>query len=549
MDRICDLFDPCIIDSNLKINIYDIPGLNDSASKNIYFEWVRQNIKLFDIIIFITDISRGLNNSDEIEVLNLLLASMTKSNTRMICLMNKCDDIYYDSEQNDLVFEEKEQENIYIQANNILADVAKSHGFEKDNKRLTAFIPISAENCFIYRALIRNPLCELDLIHQNRLCKNECGSNQWKKMNSDEKELMFKKIIQDLSETYDTKIRDTGYLSVKEIIQNTIITNKMEFLMNHMEGDIKDLIIPTIENVVEYINLVNKCKNKLAQIQLIGGCVSYTLFWENIKSTITNYINAIMRTNVKIIRFRDFIDFKDFDILHSTMQGHCINFSSLVEELNKIIDYPADFIREKQQQLVSKLMNIYEQFVSIEIIDQVHVSPTNLISYLQIISTYCPEQFDTYAHQFLDFACSAKCKHLISRQKELIDLIIYINDHTKRFVSEYPALMKQYCTLIINKLSYMSTKPLEQYFYYLVQLKKLIKKTNSLLGNERYGLLDVLYEIVKKYISVSLGTNSVANIYKQDIDIVKVNLLLSKSMTIDDVPLMEFERQLFALFR
>ena len=71
INKIYDLFDPSIIDPNLKINIYDVPGLNDSESRNIYFEWVKLNIKMFDIIIFMTDITKGLNNSDEIDILNL----------------------------------------------------------------------------------------------------------------------------------------------------------------------------------------------------------------------------------------------------------------------------------------------------------------------------------------------------------------------------------------------------------------------------------------------------------------------------------------------
>ena len=289
IDRICDLLDPEIIGSNIKINVYDTPGLNDSSSKDIYFEWVRQNVKLFDIIIFMTDITKGLNNSDEYEVLNLLMDSVKKYNAKMICLINKCDDIYFDGEQNDLVFEETEQENIYIQANDILADIAKIHELEYNDKNLTPFLPISSENCFIYRALWNDPNCKLDPAHQNRLCKNECGSNQWKKLTHAEKEIVFYGIISNLKSTYKNKILDTGYLAVKQIIQNIIVSNINEFELNHLKNDISDLQVLTSENINSYIKLVENYAEKLKRLDVMN-ISHYDDLWNTIGNAINNYI-------------------------------------------------------------------------------------------------------------------------------------------------------------------------------------------------------------------------------------------------------------------
>jgi len=532
MDRICDLFDSTIIDPRIKITIHDIPGLNDSASKNIYFEWVRQNIKIFDIIIFVTDITKGLNNADETDVLKLLLDSMTKSKAIMICLINKCDDIYFDKEQDDLIFEENEQENIYIQANNILLDIAKTYGFafSDKNNRFTPFIPISSENCFIYRALMRDPRCELDAVHKNRLCKNECGANQWKKMNSDEKEILFQQVLTNLASTYDTKIQDTGYLSVKTIIQNTIINHKEDFIMNHMENELKNLACPVIDNMPNYIKSIIKYNEEMTNIETIIGEISYEPFWKNIKNSITCYVDNIIKINSKIIQGRDFIDIKEFDTLHCLMQSHCLNFNGLMDATLPIKQYPTDFMGAKKNQIINKLLSIYDQLSLIEPGPQLHILPTNLHFYLKIINIYAPMHFDTYAHKFLGFFCNnIKIKHIMLQEDELANLIEYIGSLTTLF----PTFIQLVCNIIINKQVHLQTanKNIEPYVHYLIRTKRLINQTMDLLSNEEYYPLGILYEIVEKNISLLLESSSVTNMYRRELDCHRVCTLLTTQIS------------------
>ncbi|XWV25737.1 hypothetical protein QJ857_gp1351 [Tupanvirus soda lake] len=527
VDRICDLFDPVIVDPRFKINIYDIPGLNDSASKNIYFEWVKQNIKLFDIVIFMTDINRGLSNSDEIEILNLLMESIKKYNSKMICLMNKCDDIYFDEDENDLVFEEKEQENIYLQANNILADIAKNYGIECCDEIFTPFFPISSENCFIYRALFKNPDCKLDQIHLNRLCKNECGSNQWKKMDNDQKELMFQSIVSNLKLSYDFKIRDTGYLNVKSIIQKTIISNKDNFIQNHVNNSLNELELSDIDNTETYKNLISSYIEKLSQAEKIGVKISYDLFWKKFCDTITNYANNVSKIKTKIIKGRDFIDFEEFETMHSNLQVHCMNFSSIIESVCNIPNYPNQFIKTKFEQLFEKLIEIYDQIIDQDHKDYVHTRPSNLLQYLQTINTYAPHEFNSYSIKFLNIACSANSKHISSYQSELQELVVYVIKNIKDNILELDNIIAK---ILIEKQKYIYNKHNEQYFEYLIKMKKMVKKYNrkiKILPN-KYNGIDILYEVICKNISLHLTMNSMSNIYKQEIDYDKVNNLFNK---------------------
>ena len=552
LDRICDMFDPEIIDPNLKINIYDIPGLNDSASKNIYFEWVRQNINLFDIIIFMTDITKGLNNSDEIEIIDLLIESMTRSKSRMICLMNKCDDIYYDDEINDLVFEEKQEENIYIQANNILAEIARKYNMLDLNNinsgkiygnRITAFIPISSENCFVYRALLKNPGIdiELDQIHKNRICKNECGTSQWKRMSQQERDNMICNVIIDLEKTYYSKIRDTGYLSVKNIIQNTIMENKTEFLVYRLENEISKLLVPVLDDVHSYVTRVKIYNDKLTMINQLRNTditVAYDALWINVKLTINNYINNIMKIDTRVIRFGDLIDLNEFDKLHATMQDYCLNFYTLAKSLEELPEYPNESINQNKNRLSNKLLSIYDQLLAIEWVDQSHIKPDNLKSYLDIIAIYAEEKLSYYFTKFLELCVGSKCRNLCCYEKSLRNLItFYLKD---RQISENTA--KSLTLLLLNKIALITDKPTEESFEYLVRLKNII---NSMRGVyvDPYTLIDIVYEVINKHISLALNANSIANIYRQEIDNMKIRSVVDKFTSNKAIDI-DFETQL-----
>lgn len=506
IDRICDLFDPNIIDPSIKINIYDIPGLNDSASKNIYFEWVHQNINLFDIVIFVTDISKGLNNSDEYEVLDLLMESMKKYKMKMICLINKCDDIYYDYELNDLVFEEKEQENIYIQANNILADIAKKHGFNSNCTDFTPFLPISAENCFIYRALIHNPNNTIDQVYQNRLCKNECGSNQWKKMSDDEKDLIFQKIMQNLHLTYEGKMLDTGYIAVRNIIQKMIISNKSDFMKNHIEKELRKLTDISFNNVDDIIKFIKDYINKLEKFDNIN-ISSYDSLWNTIKTTINKYVETINNYNANIFKYSFRINFESFDELHSTMESHCMNFLRLTESLKDIPGYPTDYFMHQQDNLGNKFIELYDQIFRGHPRDMINISPRNFLHYLQIINIYSNKNFGIYSTKILKMICDKHYNYIIDNQKELAELIEYVSDNyiDQENINAYLSFV---CIILLNRQQHFQITRSKYYFHYLIMLKKIIRAININYSNNKCSPLDILYEITKKNIFECLNNKS-----------------------------------------
>ena len=81
------------------LDIYDIPGLNDSTTKEIYFQWIRNNFHQFDIVMNVVSIENGMNTSDEKDVLQLIQDCIQKEKTgkgrdiMYLSVINKCDDM------------------------------------------------------------------------------------------------------------------------------------------------------------------------------------------------------------------------------------------------------------------------------------------------------------------------------------------------------------------------------------------------------------------------------------------------------------------------
>jgi GTPase Era involved in 16S rRNA processing len=94
-----DIFDELKNGDKIEYRIYDIPGLNDSATKNIFYDYVRKNFYKFDVVIYNIDINSGLNTTDELDILNLIKSCVTELKTKynkevkLIIICNKCDDM------------------------------------------------------------------------------------------------------------------------------------------------------------------------------------------------------------------------------------------------------------------------------------------------------------------------------------------------------------------------------------------------------------------------------------------------------------------------
>lgn len=484
VDEFVDFFEPESITNDMVINVYDIPGLNDSSSKSIYYEWVKNNAHIFDILIFMTDINRGLSDSDELEILKLLMQIMRKHESRMICLINKCDDIYYDDSIDDFVFEDMEQQNIYIQANNILADIAKQYGFTYGDGYFTSFLPVSCENCYIYRALIKNPELPLDQVHVNRLCKSECGLSQWKRMDSVSKQNIFMKFLSELKTSYEDKIRDTGYIAVRSAIRKTISDCSNLFARKKILQDMSKLSEIKLGELDVYYNNITHSVETINQASLKNISVSFDDLWNIIKQALSDCTDVFVAQYTPKTLSSSTLDVIS---IFNNIEKKCASYSELIKFLNTISDYQKhdSYIKSKFIKIINHTVTIYNIWLS-----RYYAAPTYLpilsklrIKYLNFLKTYDIDNFEKVMLQMLHEWMTMINMHSIevTMNDENMGLFLYYvvkNIDLKKYDLSYIL-----CRSFFMRIKYIET--MEQRvpysaFVYMLQLRLLIRKITTL---------------------------------------------------------------------
>ena len=90
------LFDFLDLRKDVVLTIYDTPGLNDSRTKNIYYEYINNVFNKLNIIIFVLDINSAMNTSDENDILRMIITNIKtnkmkyNTDTKLVVLLNKC---------------------------------------------------------------------------------------------------------------------------------------------------------------------------------------------------------------------------------------------------------------------------------------------------------------------------------------------------------------------------------------------------------------------------------------------------------------------------
>jgi len=68
------------------LDIYDLPGLNDSQTQDVFFQYIDQSHLDFDMIVYIVDVCSALNTNDEMNILTKFLDVIKKAKTPKISI-------------------------------------------------------------------------------------------------------------------------------------------------------------------------------------------------------------------------------------------------------------------------------------------------------------------------------------------------------------------------------------------------------------------------------------------------------------------------------
>lgn len=441
--------------------IHDLPCLDDERTQDVYFCWIEE--QEYDLIIFIIDIEKGIDE-DSKYILNYLINLSKINNCQIVYFVNKCDDLYYDKDIDDLLFSNDEHEQSFIKCNRDLNAIVDNENNIGD------FFPISSKNYFVNQFLNEN---------------NE--SNQ---------------------------LYHTGFFNVFEIIKNKIDNIQikkrdkyLKLLKDKMINDINNLENP-ITDISKYVDEIIYINYDINELKNYNIGISEDLLWNRFKETIEKYVTDIININTKIIIDDDYIGFEKFDVLHSTMLQYCIDFECLMNSIKNIDGYPKEFFESKYITINNKLFHLYDQLCTVGI-SRTHVCPMNLLRYLQIIKSLCPEKFFIYSSHFLYFSTNCE-NHYVQNKNDLINLILFIKENTLDFNQ-----LKCYLTsVMVSRKSYILQKYPHKSLSYLFKIQDIIKnnsktnnETKTLIGNFEQSIDDIIKRSNLSLIEIDFDIN------------------------------------------
>lgn len=310
--------------SNYKINIYDLPGLNDQTTKKEYYDYVNNNAMKWNIIYFMIDINSGFNTSDEMDILQLIIDMMNKNELiRVIIIMNKCDFMFKNDDGTYKL--EEEQDTIYNE------QIIKTIMTKCDDSNVSTsrfyYQPMTCKTSYIYRT-IANIGCNKQFISIINSCKesfdelndyniinskyieelmvSEYGRKKWLMLPFDKKKSIFITYIQDIVD--GDMMGHTGFCDLVD--KSTYILND-SYLLNVFNKHIINNSTPIIRNSNEGSNeektkTLYKYKNEFSKLFTLLDYNKNVKFYKYMMETFMNMIafgGDVLNRNKQVCNF------------------------------------------------------------------------------------------------------------------------------------------------------------------------------------------------------------------------------------------------------
>jgi GTP-binding protein EngB required for normal cell division len=332
------------------VNVYDIPGLNDARTKNVYYNYLKNNFSKFNLVIFIVDIHSGLNTSDEIDIVQFI-ASNTKyqldhNNKKIYTLVvvNKADDMQLDEDNkdDDKLLLTGELNEMYEQVENTVR-----YEFSKQNvvDHLIGIMPLCAIDSYLYRRVKKHGKnFKLTPEQILKIGINENGK-KFSTLKPATQEKKVYEILQD-ADFIDTMIKLSGFSCLEKTLHKFLSENNTgkTIRVNNLLFELSKF--PSIETVMkkglssfsseETINTLIKYNDTLQRIKNIDEA----LYTNHTIEIATNLIKCIKKDVKKYECYKMLLaDYAEFETF--IMQMCFVEFSELFEDFEQTTRYPS----------------------------------------------------------------------------------------------------------------------------------------------------------------------------------------------------------------
>jgi GTP-binding protein EngB required for normal cell division len=308
------------------VNVYDIPGLNDARTKDIYYNYLEENFLKFNLVIFIVDIHSGLNTSDEIDIVNFITNNtryqLEENNKKIytLVIVNKADDMQLDEES-----DETDKLILTGELNEMYEQVEKTIRTEFSRKnigeQLIGIIPLCAIDSYLYR-MVKKHGKDFKLTPEQilKIGINENGK-KFSTLKPATQEKKVYEILQD-KEFINTMIKLSGFSCLEKTLHKFLGENNTgkTIRVNNLLFNLSKL-----PNLIDIFRSYDKITVKTRDVEKLFE--KYNEIYENIKKIDANQYNLL------IIEFVDQIRM----ILENKTTKYC-DVTPLLDDYNEFVE-------------------------------------------------------------------------------------------------------------------------------------------------------------------------------------------------------------------
>lgn len=233
------------LDEFCLLEVYDIPGINDSKTSDIYMEYLKTTLPMLDIVLLVLDINSALNTSDEMRILNIITDQIQKSKDLfMITILNKCDNLKLGFDNEPII--DDDYKDIYNQVNTEIKRISESKNIAQYINHISV---LSSLDAYIYRIAFNNDISSLAPKYIDKLGDDFFGKYTFNQMSLENKIMNVRDRIKltDINQTMKT----CGYNFVASKLRDILTTDIINFYSKRLHE-----IIKTYENC-EAFNVKN----------------------------------------------------------------------------------------------------------------------------------------------------------------------------------------------------------------------------------------------------------------------------------------------------
>ena len=492
--------------SNIRITVCDIPGLDGNNYK--MSDWLDETIASFDIMIFVTDIHRGLNDSNSENIIRKLMKHVAENGNYLVCLMNKCDNCIHDPYVDDIILENVEQEEMYVSINKKLDDIATEYNISSSSNLYTNFIPVSLETAYMFRTIVSNGYSNMPISMIDRLGRIELGTVEWNNASTSTCEEMLNLLKDNIIQNIQIRLLKTGYYHVITAIKELISTNQTKFIIRRIDNKIKSIketnvnqLISNPNDLIELLRTVEHNKN-------INLCDKTEECCKLVADIIIQFSTNFCSSDMNIYRLNNLISVKEFDRIHKYIQTCCENYWNFVDAISAFSFCPIEAASYIKQDLVSELYKIYDPLLDSKFHLKLHSSVDRMTNFLNNISIYDNKSWTRYACEFMKILDKKLVYRTFNDKNDPnVKFIISILKRIKRDTEEYQTIFASIIKIFISKQLLLVMTSNQSLYDYLVSFRECVKKFYD--ENPDIRMLNVLLNITNKNINDSVNCLSI----------------------------------------